>query len=336
MACATFRGLMSCACRQQCEKRFGGVARRHAPLCWDWKVSDDRPIPLNLSDLPDVPSAALAFRTPSWPPIGRCAKPNPPRHCAAGQGTLHAPRGQHPRRLATAQLALSARVLVAWRASSRPAAAETAQERFPLGGGGDWSGWSKGSGAGARARVGKGRGGEGVVERSRRSGPSLCICHTGYSGAGCETCRCLALLQSVLGPWPVASADSACANEAGSVDCSLRNRGDRVAGQGLRRLRDHQNEGGVRGEGPPGGRSGATMRRVGALCRQSCGAPAAQAGRFGRSRRACLPASRRSRLCADLRVPTADGDVDGGCLPARPESARSVLRQPDVPRAAAC
>ena len=43
MACMTFRGLQSCACRRECEKRFGGVSRRHAQVCWDWASGAVRP-----------------------------------------------------------------------------------------------------------------------------------------------------------------------------------------------------------------------------------------------------------------------------------------------------
>ena len=95
MACMTFTGLMSCACRQQCEWRMGGGSRRHAQVCWDWASPEDRQLhgrgTTNLSDLPDVPGSAIVFRTPSWPPIGRCAKPDPPRHCGSKQGKkMHA------------------------------------------------------------------------------------------------------------------------------------------------------------------------------------------------------------------------------------------------------
>lgn len=251
MACMTFRGLMSCACRQQCEKRFGGVARRHAPLCWDWKVSDDRPIPLNLSDLPDVPSAALAFRTPSWPPIGRCAKPNPPRHCAAGQersmrraanilGGWPLPNSRCPH-------ACSRRGTCLEPTYPRP---ETAQERFPLGGGGDWSGWSKGSGAGARARVGKGRGKGrgGGAAAAARSGSALCICHTGYSGAGCEHVDASRCFNRCSGHGQCVGRFCLCERGWQGVDCSLAANGgfasqDKAfAGS----YEDFQKEGGVR------------------------------------------------------------------------------------------
>ncbi|EOD33348.1 hypothetical protein EMIHUDRAFT_229911 [Emiliania huxleyi CCMP1516] len=41
MACDTFVGLMSCACRLSCEQRYGSMARFNTPLCWDESVSDE-------------------------------------------------------------------------------------------------------------------------------------------------------------------------------------------------------------------------------------------------------------------------------------------------------
>ena len=134
MACMTFTGLMSCECRLQCERRFGGVARRWAPVCWDYASPEMRAkyAPrLNLSDFPDgLPQAAVTFRSPSWPPLGRCAKPDPPRHCVVA-GAHTAPHGQYPRRLAARQPPLSAGVLVA-RHLHPPDAAAAGGRKRPL------------------------------------------------------------------------------------------------------------------------------------------------------------------------------------------------------------
>jgi len=116
MACDTFVGLMSCACRLSCEQRYGSMARFNTPLCWDESVSDEElsrrslqadggrsPATLRTHTLPTLPdasgraslsagaltalslvntsdfpaaSASIVFRTDQWPLRGRCARKN--------------------------------------------------------------------------------------------------------------------------------------------------------------------------------------------------------------------------------------------------------------------
>lgn len=82
MACDTFVGLMSCACRLSCEMRYGSMARWNAPICWDRPVTDDAggraqvAGPVNTSDFPDDEIRSVIFRTDQWPLRGRCAREN--------------------------------------------------------------------------------------------------------------------------------------------------------------------------------------------------------------------------------------------------------------------
>ena len=64
----TFRGVPSCLCRRECERRHGGVARRHAPLCWDLAPGFLTPAKvlqyaMNNSNLPDLPAGSLVILT---------------------------------------------------------------------------------------------------------------------------------------------------------------------------------------------------------------------------------------------------------------------------------
>ena len=161
MACMTFIGLMSCSCRRACEQRHGGVARRHAPICWEWANDSQRPRgpAANLSDFPESIDA-VEFYSPAWPPTGRCARPDPPRHCASSQhrsarratnilGGTPLPNRRCPLSCSHRGTCIAPQAI----------RTETSIERFPL------------------------RGGAGA------SGSALdptCICHAGYSGASCE------------------------------------------------------------------------------------------------------------------------------------------------------
>ncbi|KAL1511199.1 hypothetical protein AB1Y20_006014 [Prymnesium parvum] len=160
MACATFRGLMSCLCRQQCERKFGGVMRRHASLCWAWADTSAgreaaRRAVVNTSDFPDSIDNVV-FHTPSWPPQGRCARNPAAKVCGALTRSLR--RATHmlggtPMPNRHCPLACSFRGTCLLPSSERSA---EAKERYPL------------------ASVASG-------------GNAVCICHEGYSGAGCET-----------------------------------------------------------------------------------------------------------------------------------------------------
>ena len=159
----TFRGLMSCQCRQQCERKFGGVMRRHPPLCWDWDDTSRgqaaaAAASINLSDYP-VDAAAVVFRAPSWPPMGKCARnPSGPRcpplsrsHRRAVNtlGGMPLPNNHCPRSCSHRGTCLLP--------MSEPPTAQliNARERFPL-------------------------------SVTPPAGAPGCICHDGYSGAGCE------------------------------------------------------------------------------------------------------------------------------------------------------
>ena len=224
MACMTFTGLMSCECRLQCERRFGGVARRWAPVCWDYASPEMRAkyAPrLNLSDFPDgLPQAAVTFRSPSWPPLGRCAKPDPPRHCVSGQERT-------PRR--------TANILGGWPLANRhcPQACswrgtcirpmlprpEGARDRFPIAGG---------SGGGGRKlrqlRQRRSAGGSSAARGSADAGggPPTCICHAGYSGTGCETVDPSRCFNRCSGHGRCAGRFCLCDRGWQGVDCSLR------------------------------------------------------------------------------------------------------------------
>ena len=91
--------------------------------------------PTNLSDYPAVPTAALTFRTPTWPPIGRCARADPPRHCVVGQSRSRRRAanvlGGWPLPNSRCPLACSHRGTCLEPVHPRPAAAA---ERFPLSG----------------------------------------------------------------------------------------------------------------------------------------------------------------------------------------------------------
>ena len=200
----TFRGLMGCACRRECEIKFGGLARRHAPLCWDFgpDVTPARAVKyLNSSDLPDLPGHSLIFRTPAWPPMGRCARPDPPRHCSSGQerpirraainlGGMPLPNARCP-------LACSRRGTCL-----RPFKERTtvAAERFPIS-----LGVTAGNADGERV-------------------PG-CICHHGYSGAGCEIVDIAKCINRCSGHGRCTSRFCLCEPGFQGLDCSLRSPG---------------------------------------------------------------------------------------------------------------
>lgn len=162
MACMTFMGLMSCECRRACESRMGGAMRRHPPLCWDWANESSRPrsLAVNLSDFP-ADSDGVVFRTAAWPPMGKCAKPDPPKRCELNsQRSLRRATnifGGTPLPNARCPLSCSHRGTCLMPLGSRK---PDAVSRFPLSG-------------------------------PRPADPLLspkpaCICHSGYSGVGCE------------------------------------------------------------------------------------------------------------------------------------------------------
>jgi len=172
MACDTFVGLMSCACRLSCEQRYGSMARFNTPLCWDESVSDEelsrRSLQadgaltalslVNTSDFPAA-SASIVFRTDQWPLRGRCARKNiAPAKLAAC--TSRTAVGHNK-----ARNMLGGDPVPNWRCPGScshrgtclvPAAvrSEHAREQYPL--------------------------------QGERAGEPSCVCHRGYVGRACE------------------------------------------------------------------------------------------------------------------------------------------------------
>ena len=197
MACMTFVGLMSCECRTACERRMGGVARRHPPLCWDWANESVRPkgITANLSDFPAT-TDSVVFRTPTWPPMGRCAKPDPPQRCA--QGMKRSLRratnmlGGSPLPNARCPSACSHRGTCLMPLGERK---EGSVERFPL---------------------------SGPRPRDALIAPApACVCHAGYSGAGCEIVDMGFCFNSCSGHGACVARFCLCERGWRGLDCSL-------------------------------------------------------------------------------------------------------------------
>jgi hypothetical protein len=223
----TYRGLMSCACRQLCESRMGGGARRHAQVCWDWASPEARRLhaggATNLSALPDVPATALIFRTPSWPPIGRCARPDPPRHCGSKQGKkMHAAAntlGGWPLPNSRCPLSCSHRGTCILPMRVRQ---QKTVERYPLA----------------------------VPVPADGRPPPTCICHMGYSGSGCEKVDYSQCFNRCSGHGVCTGRFCLCAHGWQGVDCSLRAAGSADAAQltaaVATSIDDRQREGGVR------------------------------------------------------------------------------------------
>ena len=182
MACGTFVGLPSCACRLQCEALYGGMGRRQHPICWrpnDSDTTDTKaiqqplgyggmaghaiaPVSDQLSNFPED-ITAVEFRTPQWPPFNtkRCEQPNPPPKCDKQTGKRSLRRvtrilGGTPMPNRFCHLSCSHRgtCLKPW--GNRGA---EATERYPLRGG---------------------------APSTRPKREPACICHDGYSGEGCE------------------------------------------------------------------------------------------------------------------------------------------------------
>ena len=196
MACLTFTGLMSCACRKACEERHGGVARRHPPICWEWANDSLRPHgpAANLSDFPES-SSAVRFYTPAWPPMGRCARPDPPRHCGFNQrrnlwrttniiGGTPLPNRRCP-------LSCSHRGTCLMPLAERTQSAQ----RFPLSG-------SSG-------------------HQDSLTPQPACICHTGSSGVGCEVSDLSLCFNSCSGHGLCVARFCLCDRGWRGLDCSL-------------------------------------------------------------------------------------------------------------------
>ena len=201
MACMTFRGLMSCECRRACEGKYGGVSRRHAPICWDF-ATPAKALAHNTSDLPELPMTALTFRTPAWPPIGRCARPNPPKHCASSQEKplrrATAILGGAPVPIKRCPLACSRRGTCIRPFKDR---GQQAEERFPLG----------------RAAVAAVDGGAEATGGRRPA----CVCHLGYSGAGCELSDSSFCFNRCSGHGACVGRFCLCERGWQGIDCSL-------------------------------------------------------------------------------------------------------------------
>ncbi|EOD41429.1 hypothetical protein EMIHUDRAFT_462116 [Emiliania huxleyi CCMP1516] len=83
MACDTFVGLMSCACRLSCEQRYGSMARFNTPLCWDESVSDEELSRRNLLGTCLVPAAVRSEHAREQYPLQgeRAGEALPPPPC---------------------------------------------------------------------------------------------------------------------------------------------------------------------------------------------------------------------------------------------------------------
>ena len=207
MACMTFRGLMSCQCRLECERKFGGVMRRHPPVCWDWAESDlgraaAAMQEVNLSSFPQVSPEMLeltvTFRAPTWPPMGKCARDHPPhRSCPALARSLRRATnllGGVPQPNSFCHRSCSHRGTCLLPVSElKGDHLRSARERFPL----------------------SGNPPTGTLHLPR------CICHDGYSGAGCQLEDAAQCFNKCSGSGRCVGRFCLCDRGRQGVDCSL-------------------------------------------------------------------------------------------------------------------
>ena len=183
MACGTFVGPPSCACRLQCEALYGGMGRRAHELCWrptDSAIDSTASARANgTSELSDLPAdlEAIEFRRAIWPAYVKCDRPakKDSKKCSKDFGRMGPKRavralGGSPLPNQRCPLACSHRGTCLMPLEPRDRNAET---RYPLAGGGTYCAPGGNSGC--------------VPAAVRPSGQPACICHAGYSGEGCET-----------------------------------------------------------------------------------------------------------------------------------------------------
>jgi hypothetical protein len=202
MACNTFTGLLSCDCRQACERRHGSKSRWPHGLCW--RYADGAAA--NTSDVPDDLSR-VEFRSTQWPPLGKCGRPDPPKSCQSGKRTLRRVRerilGGTPVPNRHCPLACSHRgTCLRADVPNRP---KEAVERYPL-----------------------------QTLANRPSGRVGCICHAGYTGAGCEVSDPSQCFNACAGHGACVGRFCLCDRGWQGVDCSLRAAAPIVADGGWR------------------------------------------------------------------------------------------------------
>ncbi len=211
IACNTFAGLMSCTCRQQCEARYGSIARWRVPVCWAHASGAQA----NTSDLP-ADASSVRFHTHQWPPRGKCAGPEPPRRCPTnlhlGVRRAHNVLGGEPLPNRQCEGHCSHRGTCIRPFTDRD---YKAKERFPL------EGRSAGRGAAAAQRGGGKRGGNHGGGATLADG-TACICHTGYSGRACEHADASACFNGCAGHGECVGRFCLCDRGHHGVDCSLR------------------------------------------------------------------------------------------------------------------
>jgi hypothetical protein len=183
MACGTFVGPPSCACRLQCEALYGGMGRRAHELCWrptDSAIGSTASARANgTSELSDFPAdlETIEFRRAIWPAYVNCDRPakKDSKKCSQDFGRMGPKRavralGGSPLPNQRCPLACSHRGTCLMPAEPRD---RNAESRYPLAGGGAYCAPGGSSGC--------------VPAAVRPAGQPACICHAGYSGEGCET-----------------------------------------------------------------------------------------------------------------------------------------------------
>ena len=183
MACGTFVGPPSCACRLQCEALYGGMGRRTHDLCWRPNdshvdtVAKARALApdAELSDFPED-FESVEFRRIVWPTYANCDRPGlgASKKCDKRFGLATRRRtvrmlGGMPLPNRRCPLACSHRgtcLQPSLHRDGEPAS------RYPLAGGGEYCPDGPASCQPASARP---------------AGQPACICHQGYRGEGCET-----------------------------------------------------------------------------------------------------------------------------------------------------
>ena len=213
MACGTFVGPPSCACRLQCEALYGGMGRRAHELCWrptdsaiDSTVSARAD---GMSELSDFPAdlKAIEFRRAIWPAYVKCDRPSKKdsKKCSKDFGRMGPKRaaralGGSPLPNQRCPLACSHRGTCLMPSAPRERSAES---RYPLAGGGAYCAPGGSSGCVPAAVRPAGPNPNPHPNPSpnpnpnpspspnpnqvRPAGQPACICHAGYSGEGCET-----------------------------------------------------------------------------------------------------------------------------------------------------